>query len=112
MKLFYIITLLFAFCNLCFGDIWEGDYAIRNQEQANEFSVYCNCTSITGNLLISGNTIDHLNNLQDLLVVEGSVEISNNINLENIEGLSNLNSIGQNLILKNNTFIKDIFRDN
>jgi len=43
MKLFYTILLLLTFSIHCLANVWQGDYSIDSQKQANEFYERCQC---------------------------------------------------------------------
>jgi len=45
------------------GQTWLGDYRIESQAEADAFIEQCQCTSIDGNLIISGEDIIHLDSL-------------------------------------------------
>jgi len=108
MRLFNTILLLLAFKHFCLANVWEGDYHIRSQYQANQFSKHCKCTIINGDLIVQGNQTLHLDSLHHLKVVKGSINIFYNHTLQSIDGLNNLESIGKDLYINQNDSLKII----
>ena len=68
----------------------DGDITLSSQGQVDAFD----CTTVVGNLTISGADITDLNQLTGLIIVGGSLIIIDNPLLENIDGLSSLTSVG------------------
>jgi len=76
------------------GDTWFGDYTISNQVEADAFIEQCQCNAISGDLLINGYDIVHLDSLYVLKEVQGSVEIKNT-SLQNCYGLTKITTLGK-----------------
>lgn len=102
MKTSCTIFLLLLSANFCFANIWQGDYLIQSQADADAFTSVCACTSIEGDLTISGNDIDHIDSLYILTAVNGSIDILNNEQLDSLGGFKNLLEIKGNLTFTNN----------
>jgi len=102
MKTWGISILLITYTCICSANIWVGDYFIYTQQEADAFIDNCNCTSISGNLLISGSDIVHLDSLYVLEEVIGTVGITGNAQLQNLSGLSNLSEIRGDLAVQFN----------
>lgn len=85
-----------------FPDCPEGDVVLNTQKDIDDFkTIYPACTSITGNLTISGNDISDLSGIEHIRQVGGNLVISENTNLFDLRGC-NVNSIGGNLNINNN----------
>ena len=78
MRLCYIIVLLLSFSNFSIANIWEGDYFIQSETEANNFKTHCNCSSINGDLIIRGDDIIHLDSLHLLTTINGYLKIIGN----------------------------------
>ncbi|MEL6988632.1 MAG: hypothetical protein AAGK97_12480, partial [Bacteroidota bacterium] len=70
------------------------DYVLSSQAEVDAFPSVCNCTSILGNLTVSGSDITNLDSLGSLISVGGNLEIISNSSLTNLNGLSSLDSVG------------------
>ncbi len=77
---------------------------LNSQEEVNSF----NCSSITGNLTISGEDITDLSPLSILTSIGGYLYIHNNPLLTNLDGLSSLTSIGGDLTIDQNEALENI----
>jgi hypothetical protein len=75
------------------AQVCEGNITLTSQAQVNAFA----CTSVTGNLNISGSDIVTLIPLSELTSVGGDLAISFNAALASLDGLSALTSVGGNL---------------
>ena len=100
MKTLYIliIGLLVSGGVLAQSCLPEG-ITFETQAQVDSFQIlYPNCTEIEGDLIISGDNITHLNGLNVLTTILGTLSIGDvnggNPALTNLTGLNNLNSIG------------------
>jgi len=80
-----------------------GNVVLSSQAEVDAF----NCTSVDGDLTISGNNISNIAALSDLENVSGKLIIRNNPNLADIKPLTSLTSVGS-LIVVNNTLIRTL----
>jgi len=101
----YILLFTFYFSS---ANVWQGDYLIQSQDDADSFRSICNCALIDGNLMITGNDIVHLDSLSDLKEVTTSLEIMDNPLLNNLSGLQNLLIVGRNLKIHKNSSLKNL----
>jgi len=73
------VLFLLLFClSHSVAQVWDRDYLIQSQAEADEFMSRCNCAVIDGDLIIEGNDIIQLDSLYILKEVKGSVVINNN----------------------------------
>jgi len=103
MKTFYSTLLFLLYINCCLANVWQGDYIIKTQMDADAFASMCNCTSINGNLIIKGEDIVHVDSLHKLKEVIGSIEIIDNERLNKLDGLNNIRIIEEDLKIHNNS---------
>lgn len=75
-----------------------GNYTANSQTLVD---LLAGCTTINGNLTISGNGITNLSSLSSLTTVTGNLMISGTPNLTNLNGLQNLTSINGALVIIN-----------
>lgn len=102
----------------CFGELTDHQLSrtcfpdgieFRSQAAIDSIRItYPNCTQIMGDMNINGNNISHLDSLSHLMVVNGSVEISNNIGLNHLKGFQNIFHINQDLIINSNPQLRQI----
>jgi hypothetical protein len=79
------------------------------QEALDQFlSDYPYCTEINGNVLISGNTINDLSPLQNIISVTGDFTINSCFNLLTLALLENLESVGGIVTLSGNTNLPNL----
>lgn len=86
------------------AEVCEGNFELSSQSEVDNF----NCTSVTGNLWISGSDITDLDGLSGLNSVGNRLDISNNDALANINGLSALTSMSENSIIRNNDALTNV----
>jgi len=104
MKTWYAILFLLLTSATGFANVWQGDYIINQQADADAFRNVCACTSINGSLTIAGNDVQHVDSLYELTDVRESVEIVNTWQFNNFNGLRHILNIKQDLIIRNNLF--------
>ncbi len=86
-----------------------GDFTFTTQAEIDAFgATYGHCTEIPGNVLIQGGDITNLDGLSALESIGGNLIIRNNSQLTNLDGLSNLTEIGGNLIIRNNSQLTNL----
>lgn len=74
-----------------------------NQLQIDNFpNNYPYCVEIAGDVEITGSNITNLDGLDQLVMIDGSLDIHNNENLESISGLSGLEFINNDFLVTNN----------
>ena len=105
MKTLYIliIGLLVSGGVLAQSCLPEG-ITFETQAQVDSFQIlYPNCTEIEGDLIISGDNITHLNGLNVLTTILGTLSIGDvnggNPALTNLTGLDNVTFIGGNILI-------------
>lgn len=93
-------------CDGCY----PGGLFLSTQEEINNFPLTSqNCSTIYGDLVISGNSIQNLDSLSAIQSIRGNLIIENNPNLEVLNGLSGLTSIHNNeLIIQDNQVLSTI----
>lgn len=87
---------------LCFGGLTKvhgQSYSLSTQAQVNAFPMICNCTSISGNLIIRGADINDLTPLEELTSIGGYLDIGYNDALTSLAGLENVASVGGSLAI-------------
>ncbi len=85
--------------------IWRGDYTIQTLSHFNIISLY---NKITGNLTIKNTTITHLDGLESLTSIGGSLLIEEDSNLTNLDGLKRLKTVGGELNIYNNEKLNNL----
>ncbi|MFN3908833.1 MAG: LamG-like jellyroll fold domain-containing protein [Flavobacterium sp.] len=75
-----------------------GNYTANSQALVD---LLAGCTTINGNLTISGSGVNNLASLSNLTTINGNLMISGTPNLTNLNGLSNLTSINGALVIIN-----------
>ncbi|MBS4039481.1 MAG: hypothetical protein KGZ81_02660 [Flavobacteriales bacterium] len=75
-----------------------GNYTANSQALVD---LLAGCTTINGNLTISGSGVNNLASLSSLTTINGNLMISGTPNLTNLNGLSNLTSINGALVIIN-----------
>jgi hypothetical protein len=108
MKQFYI----FAVALLSYGSFAQcpaTGITLSTQAQVDDFEVqYPGCTTINGDVIITGSNITSLNALSGVTTITGALEVRNNPSLTSLNGLHNLTSIGTDLILRSNPVLNNI----
>lgn len=100
------LTLLIGF--QANAQVYDGDIVLNTQAEVDSFAINCNCTTIAGDLDISGTQITNLNGLSALEYIERSLTIFSNELLNNLDGLNNLTSIGQGLAIIENENLENL----
>jgi len=108
MKALCSILPLLLYINCCVANVWQGDYIIETQADADAFRSICNCTTINGNLIITGVDIVHVDSLRELKKIIGTFEIIDNPQLNNLDGLNNVTIIREDLKIHNNSSLVDL----
>ena len=86
-----------------------GNVTLNSQLDVDTFvALYPNCTTIDGDLTISGIFINSLVGLSNLTTINGSLTITNNTELANLNGLQNITTIGGLLRISNNPLITQL----
>jgi len=88
---------------LCPGGVLSGDYTINSVDDAEKILT---CSSITGNLTISGSDIIYSSFLEKITSIGGDLTITSNGRLKNLFGLENLTSLGGKLTITNNLALR------
>jgi hypothetical protein len=89
-----ISIVLAAFSLQTWGsDCAPSDIGLSKQVEVDALSV-SGCTTVTGDLVISGNGITSIEGLSNITSVGGDLRIFNNAALTSLDGLSNLTSLG------------------
>lgn len=108
MKNFYILafvllsTILKAQCP-------AAGLTLSNQSQIDNIAIqYPTCTTINGDVIITGNNITNLNGLAGITTITGALEVRNNPALTSLSGLQNLTSVGTDLIIRSNNTLSGI----
>ena len=79
-----------------------GNYGFYSQDDINNFSqAFPGCNELNGNVSIQGNDIINLDGLSQINSIGGNLEIRDNSSLTSLTGLDNLTSIGGNLDIQN-----------
>ena len=86
----------------------EGKYFTNQIEIDNFQTYYPGCTKIEGQVTISGSEITNLSGLSVLFEIGGSLDITNNTQLESLFGLDNLEAVGSTFSIYENPMLKDI----
>ena len=89
----------------------SNDIVLTSQGEVDNFTTtYPNCTTITGNLMISGDNITNLQGLSQIETITGSLNIRLNPNLTSLDGLGPLNFVNENSDIRifNNGMLSDI----
>ncbi|MDC6350486.1 fibronectin type III domain-containing protein [Zeaxanthinibacter sp. PT1] len=91
---------------------FEGDVVLQTQDEVNVFGM-SGYTTITGNLFIgydwgTESSIRDLGPLSDLRQIGGDLIISNNTSLKNFEGLGKLRSVQGSMVLRWNHQLSDL----
>jgi len=106
-----LLTLLFAFiyCD-CFAQSCLPDgITFSNQQQIDDFATnYPGCTEILGYVVIKGGSITSLAGLNNINSIGGDLWITNNTSLSSLAGLENLNSIGGYLSINDNASLSSL----
>lgn len=79
---------------------FNADRRLNSQADLNDFDV--SCTSVKGNIVISGEDITDLSPLKNIESIDGSLTISTNPNLTSLKGLEKLKTVKNLFILINN----------
>lgn len=108
MKKLYALFLSLI-CSIAIAQCPSGNITLSSQADVNAFAVsYPTCTSISGNLFISGSGITDLSPLIQLTSISGSLTIYLCNTLQNLNGLNNLTTIGNSCDLSVNTQLTSI----
>lgn len=87
----------------------HGPYYFYSQSDIDRFKEnYPGCHSLGGNVFISGKDITHLDGLNDVTSIRGSLIIFDNDMLTGLGGLENLTYIGDGLYLGENDLFQDL----
>jgi len=95
----FISTLIAMFlCCILSAQCPEGEINLTSQQQIDDFSInYPNCTEVE-NITIRGyGSINNLNGLSQITVVDGNMIIEFNYELTNLNGLSNVQTVSGDL---------------
>ncbi|UPQ80147.1 T9SS type A sorting domain-containing protein [Flavobacterium azooxidireducens] len=86
-----------------------GNVTLNSQLDVDTFvALYPNCTTIDGDLTISGTFINSLVGLSNLTTINGSLRITNNTALSSLNGLENITAINGVLNISFNTLITQL----
>ncbi|MCB0844690.1 MAG: T9SS type A sorting domain-containing protein [Bacteroidetes bacterium] len=83
-----------------------GDYSLDSQAEVNAFP--STCTTVIGDLSISGSDITDLTPLSNLTSIGGSLLIQQNTSLTSLDGLDGITSVGNVLTLYDNPVLPDV----
>jgi len=97
--LFFLVSIAFAGAQSCLP---EGIVLYYQQNVDNFSAAYPNCTTIQGDVEITGDFITNLNGLSNIVSIGGNLKIISATNLSNLDGLNNLTHVGGNLIIQYN----------
>jgi hypothetical protein len=107
MKKLYILLLLASYGT--YAQCPAAGLTLSNQAQIDNIAVqYPTCTTITGDVIITGNNISNLNGLANITTITGALEIRNNPILTTLAGLQNITSVGTDVIIRNNSTLNSI----
>jgi len=80
-----------------------GGITFTSQSQVDSFPInYPTCTEITGNVEITGSDITHLDSLQQVVRINGDLDIYTNPLLPNLIGLENINQVTGDILIAGN----------
>ncbi|MEZ4931527.1 MAG: hypothetical protein R2788_05285 [Saprospiraceae bacterium] len=86
-----------------------GSVTLNSQSDVNDFAAnFPTCTTISGNLTISGADINNLSGLTSLTSVTGNLTVENNAVLNSMFGLHHITSVGGNVVISDNPLIPDV----
>jgi len=104
MNIWCLILFLILPVINCLANVWQGDYIIESQADADAFPSICDCLTIQGSLIITGNDLQHVDSLYKLIFVNENLEILNTKQFKSFKGLRYIQSIKKDLVFKNNHF--------
>jgi hypothetical protein len=86
-----------------------GNYGFYSQNDINNFSqAFPGCSELNGNVTIQGNDIINLDGLSQINSIGGNLEIRDNSSLTSLTGLDNLTSIGSHLVIQNSQALTNL----
>jgi hypothetical protein len=86
-----------------------GNYGFYSQDDINNFSqAFPGCNELNGNVSIQGNDIINLDGLSQINSIGGNLEIRDNSTLTSLTGLDNLTSIGSHLVIQNSQALTNL----
>ncbi len=102
------LTEVTTFCTS--SECPEGDISLQTQSEVDAFvSIFSNCDSIPGDLIISGgNNITDLSGLSFITYVEGNLSIKTNYQIVDLGGFENLAKVNGDFIIQNNINLTSI----
>ena len=103
MKKLYTIIPIFIILFL-FVELRAQDVTLNSQDEVDAFIG----TSVSGDLVISGDDIEDLSQLSTLTNITAALHIKDNPNLKSLSGLQNLTSIGNDLVIRNNSLLQNL----
>lgn len=98
----------FCGCEVIEGDLYIGSKESNLLSNIHSIQNLKGLKRVNGIVSIVGTSLQHLNGLENLTAIGGSIGISENPQLVNIESLSSLTSIGKNLFIGNNSKILNL----
>ncbi len=109
----YIFTsvvcfFLFTFTQNIFSQEYPGDFIPETAAEIIQFGTD-GWTSIEGDLIIDDVLLYSFNGFQNLESIGGNLEIKNNSELRNVNDFSNLTSIGGNVFVNNNNALTNLY---
>ena len=107
------LSLMMTFCFLCLNisaqNCLPTGISFATQAEIDAFpNNFPSCTTIQGDVTISGIGISNLNGLAQLISIGGNFEVSNNDDLLSLEGLSSLTSLGGELNINFNSSLTSL----
>lgn len=109
MKTFYLgaFFVIGLFTTVFSQTCLPNGITLQRQSQVDSFKVlYPNCTEIEGDLILEGvdeTELMNLDSLNNLVKVNGDLQLKDNARLERLKGLENINEIGGTLVIFNSS---------
>ncbi len=102
-NLFFLILCLLFFKESYAQKTWEGDLQTKQFEQ---FKAE-NYSTIRGNLEIKNSNLTNLEQLYNLIEVQGNLNVFNNDSLTSLDGLQNLILVGGKISIRENKHLNN-----
>lgn len=109
MKKILLLTMLLSICNFLKAQTCAISPTFSSQADIDNFAVNNpGCTSIDGDVMISGGDIKNLSGLSAITSISGFLIINNNLLLNDLSGLSGITHVGGEINIEGNSSLPNL----